>query len=81
MSSYNLLLMKTTLFYRTCTPLKDSIENKLDIANFFENIAGNIAGVVQYNKDNSPHAVVTIDKVRTNAHQSFQLCNMLLFVF
>lgn len=50
-------------FHRTCTPIKDSIENDLDIANFFENVAGNFAGVVQYNKDNSPHATITIDDV------------------
>ncbi|TDG53132.1 hypothetical protein AWZ03_000675 [Drosophila navojoa] len=49
--------------FKTCTPLKDSIENKLDIANLFENIASNFAGVVQYNKDNSPHAKITIDQV------------------
>jgi len=34
------------------------------MASFFENLAGNFAGVVQYNKDNSPHATVTIDDVR-----------------
>jgi len=50
--------------FRTCTPIKDSIENELDMASFFENLAGNFAGVVQYNKDNSPHATVTIDDVR-----------------
>jgi len=33
------------------------------MANFFENLAGNFAGVVQYNKDNSPHATITIDDV------------------
>ncbi|ALC43759.1 CG9953 [Drosophila busckii] len=47
--------------FKTCTPLKDSIENQLDIASFFENLAGNFAGVVQYNKDNRPNANVTID--------------------
>ncbi|KAH8318461.1 hypothetical protein KR067_002148 [Drosophila pandora] len=49
--------------FKTCTPIKDSIENPLDIANFFENLAGNFAGVVQYNKDNSPHATITIDDI------------------
>uniref|UniRef100_A0A6P4FIJ6 Serine protease K12H4.7 n=1 Tax=Drosophila rhopaloa TaxID=1041015 RepID=A0A6P4FIJ6_DRORH len=49
--------------FKTCTPIKDSIENALDIANFFENLAGNFAGVVQYNKDNSPHATITIDEI------------------
>ncbi|EDV96155.1 GH15372 [Drosophila grimshawi] len=49
--------------FKTCTPLKDSIETPLDIANLFENLAGNFAGVVQYNKDNSPHANITIDEV------------------
>ncbi|KAI8115628.1 putative serine protease F56F10.1 [Lucilia cuprina] len=49
--------------FKTCTPIKDSIENNLDISNFFENVAGNFAGVVQYNKDNSPHATITIDQI------------------
>ncbi|KAH8364276.1 hypothetical protein KR084_005086 [Drosophila pseudotakahashii] len=49
--------------FKTCTPIKDSIENDLDMASFFENLAGNFAGVVQYNKDNSPHATVTIDNL------------------
>lgn len=46
--------------------LCDSIEGEdkdLEISNFFENLASNFAGVVQYNKDNSPHATVTIDTV------------------
>lgn len=33
------------------------------MSNLFENLASNFAGVVQYNKDNSPHATVTIDDV------------------
>ncbi|XP_068149094.1 putative serine protease F56F10.1 [Drosophila tropicalis] len=49
--------------FKTCTPIKDSIHNELDISNFFENLAGNFAGVVQYNKDNSPHANITIDDI------------------
>lgn len=35
----------------------------MDVSNFFENLASDFAGVVQYNKDNSPHATVTIDDV------------------
>lgn len=35
----------------------------MDVANFFESLASNFAGVVQYNKDNSPHATLTIDDV------------------
>ena len=35
----------------------------MDISNFFESLASNFAGVVQYNKDNSPHATLTIDDV------------------
>lgn len=33
------------------------------MANLFENLASNFAAVVQYNKDNSPHAMITIDDV------------------
>lgn len=40
------------------------MENVLDMANLFETLASNFAGVVQYNKDNSPHATITIDDVR-----------------
>jgi len=57
--------------FRTCTPIKDSIENELDMASFFENLASNFAGVVQYNKDNSPHATVTIDDVRQKPFYNF----------
>lgn len=35
----------------------------MDISNLFESLASNFAGVVQYNKDNSPHATITIDDV------------------
>ncbi|XP_055909546.1 putative serine protease K12H4.7 [Eupeodes corollae] len=49
--------------FQLCDPVEKSIDNKLDIASLFENIAGNFAGVVQYNKDNSPHSTKTIDDV------------------
>lgn len=49
--------------FKLCTPIENSVENRLDISNFYENLAGNFASVVQYNKDNSPHATVTIDNV------------------
>lgn len=48
---------------RLCDPVEKSIENPLDISNLFEALASNFAGVVQYNKDYSPHASVTIDVV------------------
>lgn len=35
----------------------------MDMSNLFESLASNFAGVVQYNKDNSPHATITIDDV------------------
>ncbi|XP_053690407.1 putative serine protease K12H4.7 [Sabethes cyaneus] len=46
-----------------CDPVEKSITNPLDITSLFEAIASNFAGVVQYNKDNSPHAKITIDQV------------------
>lgn len=46
-----------------CDPVEKSIENDLDISNLFETLASLFAGVVQYNKDYSPHARVTIDQV------------------
>lgn len=47
--------------FKLCDPVEHSVDNNLDIASLFENLADNFAGVVQYNKDNSPHATVTID--------------------
>ncbi|XP_065160833.1 putative serine protease K12H4.7 [Atheta coriaria] len=38
--------------FNLCDPIEKSIDNHNDIANFFEVLAGNFAGVVQYNKDN-----------------------------
>ncbi|XP_060655457.1 putative serine protease K12H4.7 [Drosophila nasuta] len=35
--------------FKTCTPLKDSIQNPLDITNFFYKLAEHFASVVQYN--------------------------------
>lgn len=49
--------------FKTCVPLEKSINQPLDISNFFEALASNFAGVVQYNKDYSPHATITIDQV------------------
>lgn len=43
--------------------MEKSVDNELDVSNFFESLASNFAGVVQYNKDNSPHAKITIDDV------------------
>lgn len=51
------------LYFRLCDPVEKSIENPLDISNLFEALASNFAGVVQYNKDYSPHATVTIDQI------------------
>lgn len=48
---------------RLCDPVEQSINNPDDISNLFENLASDFAGVVQYNKDNSAHATVTIDDV------------------
>lgn len=47
----------------TCTPISESIDNTLDIANLYENLASNFAGVVQYNKDNRPNVSLSIDDV------------------
>lgn len=38
--------------FRLCDPVEKSINSPDDIANLFESLAGNFAGVVQYNKDN-----------------------------
>lgn len=41
-----------TELFRLCDPLEDSINNKNDISNFYDSLAGNFAGIAQYNKDN-----------------------------
>lgn len=38
--------------FRLCDPIEKSINSPNDIANLFETLAGNFAGIVQYNKDN-----------------------------
>lgn len=38
--------------FRLCDPLEKSIKNDLDISNLYETLAGNFAGIAQYNKDN-----------------------------
>lgn len=54
--------------FKLCDPIEKSIKNDLDVANFYESLAGNFAGVVQYNKDNKKGksakiAKITIDTV------------------
>uniref|UniRef100_A0A0A1XMQ0 Putative serine protease K12H4.7 n=1 Tax=Zeugodacus cucurbitae TaxID=28588 RepID=A0A0A1XMQ0_ZEUCU len=49
--------------FNTCTPIGESITNPLDMSNFFQTLADNIAGVVQFNKDNRPGVDYTIDDV------------------
>lgn len=49
-------------FYSTCTPISKSIDNRLDITNFFESVASNFAGIVQYNKDNNQQMTLSIDE-------------------
>lgn len=47
--------------YQLCDPVEKSIANPLDIANLYEGLASDFAGVVQYNKDNRDNNHVTID--------------------
>lgn len=54
------------------------MNNTLDVANLFENLASNFAGVVQYNKDNSPHATITIDQVQHLFHSTLSQFTMRL---
>lgn len=49
--------------YQLCDPVEKSISNPLDIANLYEGIASDFAGVVQYNKDNRDNNHVSIDDV------------------
>lgn len=47
--------------YQLCDPVEKSVENPMDISNLYENLAGDFAGVVQYNKDNRDNNNVSID--------------------
>ncbi|GJQ66354.1 hypothetical protein Trydic_g10538 [Trypoxylus dichotomus] len=38
--------------FKLCDPIDQNINNTNDVSNLFETLAGNFAGVVQYNKDN-----------------------------
>ncbi|KAF7272437.1 hypothetical protein GWI33_014783 [Rhynchophorus ferrugineus] len=38
--------------FQLCDPIENSINNKNDIANLYDHLAGNFAGIAQYNKDN-----------------------------
>lgn len=49
--------------FKLCDPIEKSIENKLDVSNFYETLAGNFAGVVQYNKDNRQGKSAKISKI------------------
>ncbi|XP_054735539.1 putative serine protease K12H4.7 [Anastrepha obliqua] len=49
--------------FNTCTPLKDSVENPLDMSNFFQILADNIASVVQFNKNNRLDVGSSIDDI------------------
>lgn len=79
--------IKILNIFRLCDPVEQSVDNPLDIENLFENLASNFAGVVQYNKDNSPHATITIDQVyvlriyNTTPHNTNKLFILLFFFF
>lgn len=52
--------------FRLCDPIDPGHTKKVDIANFYETLASNFAGIVQYNKDNrqsSQTANITIETV------------------
>ncbi|KAB0797058.1 hypothetical protein PPYR_11119 [Photinus pyralis] len=54
--------------FNLCDPIENSINNPKDISNFYVTLAENIAGIVQYNKDNriggnQKVANITIDTI------------------
>lgn len=49
--------------FKLCDPIEKSIENDLDVSNFYEALASNFAGVVQYNKDNRQGKSAKIGKI------------------
>jgi len=54
------------MFHRLCDPMDIEYTKKQDISNLYEILASNLAGIVQYNKDNrqnSQTANLTIETV------------------
>lgn len=64
------------MFYSTCTPIGESVTIELDMSNFFQKLADNIAFVVQFNKVNRPEAYHTIDDVSKNVIK----CSIYLYI-
>lgn len=61
------------MFYSTCTPIGESVTIELDMSNFFQKLADNIAFVVQFNKVNRPEAYHTIDDVSKKCYKMFNI--------
>lgn len=62
---YMLFSYKLTIC-RLCDPIDPGHTKKTDILNLYETLAGNVAGIVQYNKDNRPRSPtrnITVDDV------------------
>ena len=51
------------VFLSLCDPIDSGHTKKTDIANLYETLAGNLAEIVQYNKDNRNGSNYTIDTV------------------
>lgn len=52
-----------TSVFRLCEPLQPLIQNPLNVASFFENVASNFAGIVQYSRD--PKSKFGVDEACT----------------
>jgi len=55
--------------FKLCSPVKQSVDNPLDVAGLFEGLASNFAFVAQYNNDNDgiPYTITQICDVMNNA--------------
>ncbi|CAH0546510.1 unnamed protein product [Brassicogethes aeneus] len=63
---------KLNKLFNLCDPLEKTINNPMDISNFFETLAGNFANIAQYNKDNR------IGKSATGNITLDTLCNIMI---
>lgn len=77
-----------TSLFNLCDPLEESVDNKNDMANFFTTLAGNFAGIAQYNKDNrlstkgTALGNITLDTVcsiMTNTSQKEEISRLATF--
>lgn len=63
---FSYVVFSRVTLHRLCDPIDPGHTKRTDISNLYETLAGNFAGIVQYNKDNrknSQTANITVETV------------------